>query len=273
LDELIKELKEKTYHYLIKIEEKIKEELEIYSSSRFYVPLKYALEGGKRVRPLIVLLATDAVGGNFEKSLDAALAIELLHTESIIHDDIIDEEEFRRDKLAFHAKYGYNLSILTADFVLGLILKILSRYEDKRILKEVSSAAIRMCEGELWEMNLKSVTWEEYLEIIKNKTASLFEVSAIIGGIIGEASPKEISSLGGYGLNLGMAYQLKDDLLDIDKKDKIISLLNIENKRDVLEKETLNYSFKAKKELSFLKDSKAKDLLILLADFVVKRDI
>ncbi len=275
-EKLIKELKERTSKYLNKIEEKIKGELENYSSSNFYKPLKYALEGGKRMRPLILLLSTEAVGGKIEDSLDAAFAVELLHTESVIHDDIIDNEEFRRDKLSFHTKYGYNLSILTADFVLGLILNILSRYDDKRIMGEISSAAIRMCEGELLEIKFASknaeVSWDKYIEIVRNKTASLFEVSSTLGAIIGKGSPHHVHLLGRYGLNLGIAYQLKDDLLDFKKKDKVVSLLKVDgDKEELLRKETLNYSLQAKKELEALKDSKAKELLSILADFAIKR--
>jgi octaprenyl-diphosphate synthase len=117
--------------YLSKINDALKRELELYSWSEFYAPLKYACDGGKRIRPLILVLSAESakVGKVNSSKLGedtfmAATAIELLHTESVIHDDIIDEENLRRGKPSFHVKYGYNSSILTADFVLGIILNI-----------------------------------------------------------------------------------------------------------------------------------------------------
>ena len=138
----------------------------------------------------------------------------MLHTESIIHDDIIDEQIKRRERDSFHKRYGNNTSILTADFVFGIILEIASRYNDPRIAKELSLAAIRMCEGEQIELgvNLRKVSWVEYLTIISEKTAALFQTSAKLGAIIGGGNEEEIDNLAGFGLNLGIAYQIHDDI-------------------------------------------------------------
>ena len=136
--------------YLAKIEDTLKRELDLYSWSEFHAPLHYACEGGKRIRPLILVLSCECIKSKKADS-DAYLsasAIELLHTESIIHDDIIDDENQRRGKPSFHVKYGYNSSILTADFVLGVILNIASKLKDVRIVNELSNAATRMSEGE-----------------------------------------------------------------------------------------------------------------------------
>ncbi len=128
--------------YLLKIDEALRRELDLYSWSEFYAPLRYACDGGKRIRPLILLLSaesikTKAIGlvnvTENDAAFMAASAIELLHTESVIHDDIIDEENIRRGKPSFHVKYGYNNSILTADFVLGIILNIGSKMDDSRV--------------------------------------------------------------------------------------------------------------------------------------------
>ncbi|MDF2727818.1 MAG: gds2 [Nitrososphaera sp.] len=127
--------------YLAKIEEALKREVDLYSWSEFHAPLRYACEGGKRIRPLILVLSAECVKSKKVEpdAYLAASAIELLHTESIIHDDIIDEENQRRGKPSFHIKYGYNSSILTADFVLGVILNISSKLKDPRIINELSN--------------------------------------------------------------------------------------------------------------------------------------
>ena len=121
--------------YIKKIDAALDAELELYSESEFCEPLKFAIEGGKRIRPIILLLAAESVGKIDENVFSAACAIELLHTESVIHDDIIDNETKRRQKDPFHIKYGYNASVLTGDFVLGLILNISSRLDNPRITK------------------------------------------------------------------------------------------------------------------------------------------
>ena len=121
--------------YIEKIDTALNNELELYLESEFMEPLKYAVDGGKRIRPIILLLAAECVGKIDENTLSGACAIELLHTESVIHDDIIDNETKRRQKDPFHIKFGYNTSVLTGDFVLGLILNISSRLDNPRITK------------------------------------------------------------------------------------------------------------------------------------------
>ena len=141
-------LVEQFNQYLSKIEDALNRELDLYSWSEFYAPLRYACEGGKRIRPLLLVLSAETIRASHSDSshvTDEAFmvgsAIELLHTESVIHDDIIDEEKLRRGKPSFHIKYGYNSSILTADFVLGIILSIGSKMNDSRVTTELSNAA------------------------------------------------------------------------------------------------------------------------------------
>ena len=134
-------------NYIEKIDSALDKELELYSESEFCEPLKYALEGGKRIRPIITLLAAESVGKIDDNVYAGACAIELLHTESVIHDDIIDNETQRRHKDPFHIKYGYNTSVLTGDFVLGLILNISSRLDTARVTKDLATAAMLMSEG------------------------------------------------------------------------------------------------------------------------------
>jgi octaprenyl-diphosphate synthase len=198
----------KTKRYLEKIDGAIERELSRYSDSRFHGPLKYALEGGKRIRPLALLLAAESVGcEDDDKVLDAAVAVELLHAESIIHDDIIDQEASRRGRAAFHVKYGYSASLLTADFVFSMILAIAARYQDKRVATTISNAAMNMCEGEYAELTIDpevyKLDWEEYLEVISKKTAALFEAAVRLGGLVGGASPEKLDALTEYGRYLG----------------------------------------------------------------------
>jgi octaprenyl-diphosphate synthase len=179
--------------YLSRIEDALNRELDLYSWSILFSS-KYACEGGKRIRPLLLVLSVEAIQATNRDSCHvtddafmAGSAIELLHTESVIHDDIIDEERLRRGKPSFHIKYGYNSSILTADFVLGIILNIGSKMNNSRVTSELSSAATKMSEGEMMEIRLakhNDVTEDEYIKVIEHKTASLeaLKIGAILGG-------------------------------------------------------------------------------------------
>lgn len=257
----------------------VAKELDLYLESRFHDPLVYAVEGGKRVRPLILLLTAESLGCKDEKLLDAAVAIELLHSESIIHDDIIDEDESRRGKVTFHVKYGYSASLLTADFVFAMILAIASRYKDRRVAETLSNAALNMAQGEYSELTIDPkvyrLTWDEYIRIISEKTAILFESSAKLGALIAGGSEKEVEALTKYGKFLGIAYQLRDDLLDWGSDDKIVKgLLKNEDEAEVRSKLTRlaeMYVERAKKQLSVLSQSEAKTLLMELTDFTVQR--
>jgi len=216
--------------YIEKIDSALQKELELYSESEFCEPLKYALDGGKRIRPIISLLAAECVGEIDENVYAGACAIELLHTESVIHDDIIDNETQRRHKDPFHIKYGYNTSVLTGDFVLGLILNISSRLDKARVTKDLATAAMLMSEGEVLEGKLEEsedVTFEDYIKVMDYKTATAFEMAAKLGAVISGGSEEEISGLAEYGKNIGIAYQIKDDLMDWKNEDKLFNLLKI----------------------------------------------
>ncbi|MDO8641832.1 MAG: polyprenyl synthetase family protein, partial [Nitrosarchaeum sp.] len=170
--------------YIDKINNALDRELSLYSESEFIEPLKYSLEGGKRIRPIILVLAAESVGKIDDNTLAVSCAVEFLHMESIIHDDIIDNETMRRQKEPFHIKYGYNTSVLTGDFVLGLILAISSRLDNARITKDLATTAMLMSEGEMIESRLETsedVTFDDYLKVIEYKTATAFEVAARIG--------------------------------------------------------------------------------------------
>jgi octaprenyl-diphosphate synthase len=252
--------------YIDKINRSLDRELDLYSESEFIEPLKYSLDGGKRIRPIILILAAESVGKIDDNTLAASCAVEFLHMESIIHDDIIDNETLRRQKDPFHIKYGYNTSVLTGDFVLGLILGISSRLDNARITKELASTAMLMSEGEMIENRLETsedVTFDDYLKVIEYKTAVAFQAASRIGAIIGKGTEEEIESLTEYGKNIGIAYQIRDDLLDWKNEDKLFNFLikKSSDPRDVFDKmeELLKeYSEKAKKGLRKIPDNDAK---------------
>jgi octaprenyl-diphosphate synthase len=252
--------------YIDKINRSLDRELDLYSESEFIEPLKYSLDGGKRIRPIILVLAAESVGQIDDNTLAASCAVEFLHMESIIHDDIIDNETLRRQKDPFHIKYGYNTSVLTGDFVLGLILGISSRLDNARITKELASTAMLMSEGEMIENRLESsedVTFDDYLKVIEYKTAVAFQAASRIGAIIGKGTEEEIESLTEYGKNIGIAYQIRDDLLDWKNEDKLFNFLikKSSDPRDVFDKmeELLKeYSEKARKGLRKIPDNDAK---------------
>ncbi len=261
--------------YIEKIDSALQKELELYSESEFCEPLKYALDGGKRIRPIITLLAAECVGQIDENVYAGACAIELLHTESVIHDDIIDNETQRRHKDPFHIKYGYNTSVLTGDFVLGLILNISSRLDKARVTKDLATAAMLMSEGEVLEGKLEEsedVTFEDYIKVMDYKTATAFEMAAKLGAVIGGGSEEEISGLAEYGKNIGIAYQIKDDLMDWKNEDKLFNLLVkkssdprvVFNKMEDLLK---SYAEKALESLRKVKDSDSKHNLEELVSF------
>ena len=245
--------------YLTKIEDTLKREVDLYSWSEFHAPLRYACEGGKRIRPLILVLSAECIRSKKVEpdAYLAASAIELLHTESIIHDDIIDEENQRRGKPSFHVKYGYNSSILTADFVLGVILNISSKLKDPRIINELSNAATKMTEGEMMEIKLgkeMDITEDDYIKVLEFKTASLFEASAKIGAITGGGDEDQVHTMTYFGNLLGIAYQIHDDLIDWSNENRLFNMLVRKNGKpndfvDRMDKLYQSYASKAKNEL------------------------
>ena len=273
INPLIKDYKQ----HLDKINEALKRELDLYSASEFVEPLQYALDGGKRIRPLILLLSAESVGNCDENAYAAACAVELLHKESVIHDDIIDNETLRRRKDPFHIKYGYNTSILTGDFVLGLILNITSRINNPRIAGELATTAMMMSDGEMIETRLESsedVTFDDYIKVMEYKTATAFEAASKIGAILGGGTEDQILALAEYGKNAGIAYQIHDDLQDWNNEDKLFNVLikkssdprDVFNHMDYLLKD---YSLKSKAGLRKIKEGQAKSHLENLLDLTM----
>ncbi|NHV97795.1 MAG: polyprenyl synthetase family protein [Thaumarchaeota archaeon] len=270
------ELLDKIALYAKMVDKALSEELQNYLGSDFYEPLKYALEGGKRIRPIILLLSNKAAGGYEADALKEAVAIELLHTESIIHDDIIDDETIRRGKPVFYVVYGFNTSLLTADFVFGIILSIASKSK-KNVAEDLASAALQMCEGEILEMKVEAddseVPLEKYLLIVSKKTASLFEAAAKIGAKLASADEKVVEALSKYGFNIGIAYQIQDDILDWNNGSKIARRVKVGDgdARKTLAEIAAKYANEAKMNLKDLPDCEAKQILYDIADFAVNR--
>lgn len=182
--------------------------------------------------------------------------------------------------MTFHMKYGESASLLTADFVFAIILAIAARYRDKRVAQEISNASLQMAEGEYSELTIDprvySLTWDEYLKIIADKTAALFETSAKLGALIAGAGEKEVTAMAQYGRSIGLAYQLRDDLLDWRNQDKIaLGLLRSHSESEVVGKMTAlsqTYAEEAKRQLMALPRSSATEFLEDLSDFTIQRE-
>jgi octaprenyl-diphosphate synthase len=267
--------------YLSKIDEYLARELDLYSWSEFYTPLRYASEGGKRIRPIILVLSAETILANKRSNTDitedmflASCAIELLHTESVIHDDIIDKEDYRRGKPSFYIKYGYNSSILTGDFVLGIILSICTKLNNAKVSAELSTAATKMSEGEMMEIKLTKDPYlkdDDYIKVVEHKTASLFEAASKIGSLLGGGTDEEICAMGNFGHLLGIAYQIHDDIMDWNNEDRLFNILVRNNKQsaefiDRMEQLYISYTSKAKNELKKINDSVSKKHLEHLTD-------
>jgi len=190
------------------------------------VAYEYVTSGGKMLRPSIVLLACEAVSGSYDKAMPIALAYELAHSASLTQDDIIDESPTRHNRPTAHTKYSVTTAILISDILLFEIFEQLSRYADadassKRVallIGHVAKAAKEAAEGEFLEMQLskkREPTVEDYLRLASLKTGALFGASAASGGIVGGARQKVVSDLHEYGRNLGISFQMMDDVLDI----------------------------------------------------------
>jgi len=190
--------------------------------AELYEPISYLMQlGGKRMRPVLVLIATEMFDGNVLKALDAAIGIELFHNFTLMHDDIMDKAPLRRGKPTVHAKWNESAAILSGDVMFVEAYKLMIKVDDS-ILREVlaifSDTASGVCQGQQADMNFEKrddVSLPEYLEMIRQKTAVLLAGSVQIGALIGGAVPDQANLLYEFGQNLGLAFQLQDDILDV----------------------------------------------------------
>ncbi len=187
-----------------------------------YHPVNYILSlGGKRLRPIMLLMAYNLFKKDIEKALPAAFSIEIFHNFSLLHDDIMDQAPLRRGKPTVHIKYNTNTGILSGDVMLIYAYKYLMKVENRKCIIDVvnlfNQVAIEVCEGQQYDMNFEEqteVSISEYLKMISLKTAALLAGAMKMGAIIADASEKDAQLIYDFGKNVGIAFQLQDDILD-----------------------------------------------------------
>jgi len=190
--------------------------------AELYEPISYLMQlGGKRMRPVLVLISTELFGGNVLKALDAAIGIELFHNFTLMHDDIMDKAPLRRGNPTVHVKWNESAAILSGDVMFVEAYKLMIKVEDsilRKVLDIFSDTASGVCQGQQADMNFEKrdhVSLEEYIEMIRLKTAVLLAGSMQIGALIGGAEKEQADLLYEFGENLGLAFQLQDDILDV----------------------------------------------------------
>ncbi|XLS29462.1 polyprenyl synthetase family protein [Flavobacteriaceae bacterium M23B6Z8] len=186
-----------------------------------YEPVSYILNlGGKRLRPILTLMTADIFGGNYREAMNAALAVEVFHNFSLVHDDIMDDAPLRRGKKTVHEKWDLNTGILSGDVMLILAYRYFEAYEPsvfRSLAKLFSKTAIEVCEGQQYDVDFEEredVQINEYLKMITCKTAVLVAAAMKMGAIIAKAKEEDANGIYEFGLNLGIAFQLQDDYLD-----------------------------------------------------------
>ncbi len=318
--DLMEEIKKRSSHVDKGIEEylPIEKPYELYKAAR-YLPDA----GGKRLRPAAVILAAEAVGSDIRTVLPAAVAVELVHNFTLVHDDIMDSDDIRRGMPAVHVKWGEAAAILAGDTLYSKAFEIITnaKGEPSRILKcvDVLSRACRdICEGQWMDVEFEDrsdVTEEEYLEMIEKKTGVLYAASMMIGAIMGGASDEVADAFYESGRLIGIAFQIYDDVIDMTSAEEILGKVRgsdiMEGKKTLIAIHALNngvqldifgkgratteeineavcvledagsidyvrclafsYVEKGKNLLDIVEDSPAKDILLEIADYMIKR--
>jgi geranylgeranyl diphosphate synthase type II len=200
----------------------LQEEVKVMEPVNLYHPVAYILElGGKRIRPVLVMLGASAFQEDVKKALPAAAAVEVFHNFTLLHDDIMDAAPLRRGQLTVHEKWDANTAILSGDVMMILAIQFLEKYEGvtyKRLTTLFNRTAIEVCEGQQYDMDFEKreeVSVEEYVEMIRLKTSVLVAAALKMGAIIAESSEEDAQKIYDFGLNLGIAFQLQDDYLDV----------------------------------------------------------
>lgn len=211
--------------YLSEVDSHLSDVLGMYRSpSCLYDPVRYLFDaGGKRIRPLLVVLSAEACGTNWRPAVPAAVAVELLHTFTLVHDDIMDKSALRRGRETVHVRWGDSLAILAGDVMMGIAMRELERSARSAarpmdVVAAFSSGLIDVCDGQALDLDFQTrhnVTEDEYIEMITKKTAKLLEMSVCIGAAIAGASNEHTNALKQFARNLGIAFQLQDDVLDV----------------------------------------------------------
>lgn len=258
--------------------------------SNLYDPLRYFLNlGGKRIRPILTILGADLFGKTFEEAKSAALAIELFHNFSLIHDDIMDEAPLRRSQKTIHTKWNTNIAILSGDVLLVKAYQEICKQKSQHIpdLMEVfNKTAVEVCEGQQLDMDFETrsdLSIPEYIEMIRLKTSVLLGCALELGAIISDASFENRKALYQFGVNIGIAFQIQDDLLDLyadaEKFGKQVGGDIIANKKTVLQLKAKSLANPLQKEylknLEQIIDSKQKveQTLIIFEELGIKEEV
>lgn len=238
--------------------------LEHYNKPRtpknLYAPIQYILNlGGKRLRPTLTLMSTDCFNGDVSASLDAALAIEVFHNFSLIHDDIMDKAPLRRGQQTVHEKWDLNTGILSGDAMLILAYQLFESYsasQFQQLTTLFSKTALEVCEGQQYDVDFETrfdVTIPEYIKMIEYKTAVLVGVAMQMGAIVAGASVEDQKNVYDFGRYLGIAFQLQDDYLDAFGDPKLFGKQVggdiLENKKTFLYLKALEFSSKENQKL------------------------
>jgi geranylgeranyl diphosphate synthase type II len=199
----------------------LESQYETKEPKNLYEPIHYILGlGGKRMRPVLTLMSAEVFDADYKKALPAALAVEVFHNFSLIHDDIMDDAPLRRGNVTVHEKWDINTGILSGDAMLILAYQYFEKYEPaifRDLAKLFSKTALEVCEGQQWDVDFETrtdVSIPEYLKMIQYKTAVLVAAAMKMGAIIAETSEDNANLIYDFGLNLGLAFQLQDDYLD-----------------------------------------------------------
>lgn len=283
----------------------VPEELSIPASSILFA-------NGKRLRPILLLNICKMLGRIRKEAYYLAAAVELIHTASLIHDDIIDDADIRRGVPSVNTKWGSKIAVLAGDLLVAKAAKLVIKYGDRRIFSLIADVVEKMSKGEALELSLrgkKDITEKDYLRVINLKTASLFATAARIGAIIGGANQRQEKLLFLFGRNLGLAFQITDDILNITSEEKVMGKPTISDIkegnftlpyllllkrgglrelikmdpnhiREVLgksgvlaksEQKARSYIERAKRYLEHFPPSPAKEALLKLCDFIIGR--
>ncbi|XGI84592.1 polyprenyl synthetase family protein [Halorutilales archaeon Cl-col2-1] len=276
--------------------EAVNDEIDTVASEITPEPLSDAvrhisLSGGKRLRPILTTVACEAVGGDplDSDAVRHATAVELVHTSALVADDIIDRSEIRRGVSSVHEKYGHPMAVLSSNVLIGEAFDLIESSEAAEVMTD---ALVRLGEGEALELTEGLETVDDYFDLAYKKTGSLFLAACKLGAVSGDASQEEIRSVGEYGRNMGIAFQIRDDILDFTSnpgdlgkpvgEDALMerpSLVVIHSKaNDVTVEESIGFA--RERAMSYVEDARssldtldedATESLEEIADFVVER--
>jgi geranylgeranyl diphosphate synthase, type II len=247
------------YQYQEFISEYLLTQYETKEPRNLYEPIHYIMKlGGKRMRPVLTLMSAEVFDANYDLALPAALAVEVFHNFSLVHDDIMDDAPLRRGNETVHEKWNVNTAILSGDAMLILAYQYFEKYSTdvfRELAKLFSKTALEVCEGQQWDVDFETrddVSISEYLKMIEYKTAVLVAAAMKMGAIVAETSVKNAELIYDFGLNLGLAFQLQDDYLDCfgnpETFGKQVGGDIIENKKTYLYLKAIEFGSTSEKE-------------------------